>query len=189
MANVDRAFGLRPVYHTAGGVIRRSEYFIADDYATAIFTGDPVLTSGSGKEINIGTAGGNIVGVFDGCQYVNDQGEVIYSRYWPAAQSILTGTTAVAYVYDDPAIMFAVQVATDGTGITAAMIGQLADLASGTGDTSTGISGWELTAPAGAEAQVRIMELNKTPGNAYGEHAVVNVLIGEHELRNGLVEV
>ena len=187
MANVDSAFGLRPVRHSGGGTIRTSEYRIASTYGTSIFTGDPVLTSGTGKEINIGGAGGNIVGVFAGCEYQTAAG-VFFSKYWPLSTILLAGTVCKAYVYDDPSIVFAVQVATDGTGITAAMIGDKADLASGTGSTQTGLSAWELTAP-GTDAQVRILELNADPGNAYGEHAVVNVLIAEHELAGNLTEV
>jgi hypothetical protein len=189
MANVDSPSGLKPVRHYGGGVIRPNEYTIADGYNTNLFTGDPVILVGAGKTIAIGTAGGNIVGVFAGCSYTKASGEHVFSRYWPASTDTLGSSEATALVWDDPKILFKVQVVTDGTGITAAMVGQLADLVSGTGSTQTGQSAWELTAPAGSETQVRIMGLHSHPSNAYGEHADVDVLIGEHELAGNLAEV
>ena len=194
MANKDAAMGLKVHKHGGGGTVRMTGYKIASAYTVSIFSGDPVITSGTGKEVQIGTAGGNIVGVFAGCEYTTTDGVEHFSRYWPASTTLKTGTKGTAWVYDDPQIQFVVQAVTDGTGITAAMIGQLADLTIGTGSTATGQSTGELTAPAGAETQVRILELLDHPNNAYGEHAKVVVQIGEHELlansaNEGLSEV
>ena len=40
MANVDAAFGARPVRHLTGGQIRTNEYKIASGTSSNIFTGD-----------------------------------------------------------------------------------------------------------------------------------------------------
>ena len=46
------AHGFKPMRHLAGGTIRTSEYTIAIDYDTAIYTGDPVkLVAAGGVEI------------------------------------------------------------------------------------------------------------------------------------------
>ena len=77
MANVDAPFGFRPV-RTLGGQPYsggRTEYAIASAYNTNIFTGDLVELHTDGT-ITVGAAAQtNIVGVFDGCYYVNSDGE------------------------------------------------------------------------------------------------------------------
>lgn len=188
MANADAPFGLRPIRHYQGGVVRPNEYTIASAYGTNIFTGDPVKSSGTTKGIIIGTAGGVILGVFAGCSYTDAAGSIHYSPYWPASTALLTGTVAKALVYDDPNILFAVQAATSQD-VDAVDVGLLADLASGTGSTTTGQSGWELGGHDGSEAQCKIIGLHDKPANAYGANAVVEVLIMEHELRGGGTEV
>ena len=188
MANTDGAFGLRPYRHMYGGVNRLSAFSIADAYNTDIFTGDPVLSSGTTKGIVIGTAGGNIRGVFWGCHYTKADGEPAWGKQWPANTALLTGTVATAYVYDDPFTMFAIQAAT-GQQVDIADIQLLADLVSGTGDARSGQSRWELGGHDGGEAQCLIVELVERADNAYGEHAEVGVLLMEHELRNSGVEV
>ena len=40
MANVDAAFGAKPVRHLTGGVIRANEWKIVKEYAANVFTGD-----------------------------------------------------------------------------------------------------------------------------------------------------
>ncbi|MBX3504416.1 MAG: hypothetical protein KF895_02980 [Parvibaculum sp.] len=188
MANVNAPFGLRPHRHLGGGTIRPSGYTIADGYNTAIYTGDPVLSTGTGRNIAIGTAGGNILGVFAGCSYTDVTGAVQYRRYWPASTALKSGSLATAWVYDDPNIEFIAQAAS----VVAADVGQLADLASGSGNAQTGTSGWTVGTHGSSEEQVRIMGLADSGdlgGNAYGAYAKVLVLIAEHELRANLVEV
>lgn len=191
MANPDAAFGLKPVRHYAGGTARPNGYNIAGGYATSIFTGDPVKSTGTGKNVEIGTAGGNILGVFWGCEYTDAQGREVFSNYWPASTAIRAGTKVKCSVYDDPNTVFEVQADED---IVEGDIANTADLISGTGDPATGTSRWELdSSTVGSGAQLKILEL--APGirndqeNAYGDFAVVNVLIAEHELRGATTAV
>ena len=72
MANVDAAFGYRPIGKVGSGVNNAgtSLYAIGDDYNTSIFKGDHVMQA-SGLVI-AGTAGGdNNLGVFNGCFYID----------------------------------------------------------------------------------------------------------------------
>lgn len=187
MANPNTPFGLRPVRHYFGGVVRENEYTIASGYSTALYQGDPVLVTGTGKDIGIATAGssGIVTGVFNGCRYVDANGDTFFRKHWPASTTLKSGTTCYALVYDDPFIQYEIQF--DSTGFVAAGVRQLADLVSGTGDAATGRSGWYAAYAAGSENQLKILELADYvhPGalqNAYGAYAVAWVMLGKPEL-------
>jgi hypothetical protein len=159
-----------------GGVIRQSEYTIASGYATSIFTGDVVESTGTGK--NIAKAAGanpDNLGRFCGCRYVNAQGEQKFSRYWPAST---VATDIVAYVMDDPFIVYEVQCDT----LAEADVGLLADWNVGTGSTATGQSGLYLVASGGATSgqSMRIIGLVPRAGNGFGAYARAEVLMVEH---------
>lgn len=187
MANSIAPFGLRPIRHYFGGLVRTNEYTIADGYTTSLFQGDPVRVTGTGKVIGIGTAGSSsaMTGVFNGCRYVNSLGDTIFSKYWPASTAIKAGTVAYADVFDDPLILYAIQ--SGATGVAAVDIRLLTDLVSGAGSTFTGQSGWSCAGLAGSENQLKVMGLADLvyPGgvaNDYGAYAVIEVLLGKHEL-------
>lgn len=188
MANPNTPFGLMPVRHYFGGLVRENQYTIADGYSTALYMGDPVLVTGTGKNIGIATAGssGIVTGVFAGCKFIDTAGETWFRKSWPASQAIKSGTTAIAYVYDDPFILYAIQ--SGATGIAAVDVRLLTDLVSGTGDAATGRSGWSCAGLAGSENQLKIMEVpddyvhSGGVVNAYGAYAVAYVLLGKPEL-------
>lgn len=187
MANPNSPFGLRPVRHLFGGVIREANYTIADQYSTSLFTGDPVLVTGTGKNIGIATAGssGVVTGVFQGCKYVNSLGDTVFSKYWPASTVTKSGSVIEAFVIDDPFVLYQIQ--SDATGVVAAGIRQLADFTSAAGDVVTGASAWVLAYAAGSENQMKIYGLADViaPGgvqNGYGAYAVLEVLLGKPEL-------
>jgi hypothetical protein len=77
------------------------------------------------------------LGVFVGCEYINAQGQLIFSQYYPS------GTTGVvkAYVVDDPNVLFQVQLdgAADQSDIGANTFFAAAQSTS-TGSTQTGNS-------------------------------------------------
>lgn len=104
-------------------------------YSTSIFTGDPVQwgTSLAGTAANgsISTiqrwlspyTGGNtpgtftdlpILGVFMGCRYVAANAvsstPVQVSPYWPASTQVKAGTKIIAYILDDPTVLYDIQV-------------------------------------------------------------------------------
>jgi len=120
MATTAAPYGLRPVKRADGlpysGAVT---HYLIDPAGVAnnIFNGSVVqltaagyveLADGTGKDITTNNFGGSSIGaagVFVGCEYVNAQGQVIHSQYYP------TGTTGVvkAYVVDDPNVLFQAQ--------------------------------------------------------------------------------
>lgn len=177
MANDNSAFGFRPVRHQAGGKIRTNEYSIATGYSSNIFHGDVVEMTGTDKNIQVVAAGNtDNLGVFAGCRYVDSSGNQKFSKHWPAST---TATNIVAYVYDDPFIVYECQCDT----LAEADIGQLVDLNAGAGSTTTGVSGFYADVGAGTGTtgkSFRLIELVTKPNNAYGAYAKALVTFQEH---------
>ena len=179
MANVDAAFGARPVRHLTGGQIRANEYKIASETSSNIFTGDFVKLLATGY-IDVAAAGNRILGVFAGCQYTATDGEVKFARYFPTGTATQGSGDVTAYIYDDPNIVYAIQSAGSAD---FADIGNLADHVAGTGDTSTGQSKFEISGTTGTgTAGMRILGKYDTPKNEYGTNGILEVIIHEHEL-------
>ena len=179
MANVDAAFGAKPVRHLTGGVIRANEYKIVKEYAANVFTGDLVKLAATGY-IQVAAAGNRLLGVFAGCKYTASNGEIIFKRYWPTGTATLSDGDVTAYVYDDPNIVWAIQ---SSGSADFADIGNLADHVAGTGSTSTGQSAFEINGTTGTgTAGLRILGLYNEPKKAYGTNGVLETQIWEHEL-------
>ena len=159
MAATETPYGLRPVKRVDGmpyaGAV--SEYLIDPaGVANNIFHGSIVqlttagyveLADGTGADIttnNFGGSGIGALGVFMGCEYVNAQGQVIHSQYYPS------GTTGVvkAYVVDDPMVMFQAQLDNTATQAALGAITKLpaAQNALTSGSTATGNSNVALDA-------------------------------------------
>lgn len=180
MASTAAPYGLRPVKRVDGmPYAGATETFLIDPAgeATNIFYGQVVIigsdgylaiSTATGGDITTNNLGGNgigAIGVFVGCEYVNAQGQVIHSQYYPS------GTTGVvkAKVVTDPMVVFQAQC--DGS------VGQ-ADLgtntffaavqSTSTGSTQTGNSTSALDATVTANAAAfRIVGFASTPGDAY----------------------
>ena len=182
MANVDAAFGYRPIGKVGSGVNNAgtSLYAIGDNYNTSIFKGDHVMQA-SGLVI-AGTAGGdNNLGVFNGCFYIDPtSAKPTWSNYYPAdtnvtaSGSITGGTTIDAYIYDDPFYLFEAQC--DRT-IAKTDIGKNTESILGTSSTINGLSVTEID--SGSEAttaglQVRITGISKDPDNSDASSANAN---------------
>jgi len=141
-------FGLSPVKHAKGGIVRTNNfvgqngYRIATTAPTAFFEGDLVTLSSGNIVTDMGAASpGAVVGVFWGAEYQdNSTGEVKFVR------SIPNGTVAKekykCYVYDDPDVIFKIQADQAATPITAAKVGAVVQIvASPTGSAITHKSG------------------------------------------------
>ena len=64
-------------------------------------------------------------------------------------------------------------------------IGNCADVVAGTGSTTTGQSGFEISGTmANSAATAKIIALHDAPDNAFGANAVMEVLINEHLLKD-----
>ena len=180
MANVDAAFGFIPVRHMSGNVPRANKYTIASGLAENIFTGDLVILISTGLLTPHTATEVNNIGVFAGVSYTASDGSYVYSQYWPTGTS---ATNIIAYVYDDPYIVYRVQSA----GTTAQTnIGNCADVVAGAGSTTTGQSGFEISGTmAAGTATCKILGLWDSPDNAFGANAIMEVLINEHILKDG----
>jgi hypothetical protein len=125
MAATASPYGLRPINRIDGmPYAGATQTFLIDPAgeATNIFYGQVVIigadgylaiSTATGADIttnNLGGSGIGAIGVFVGCQYVNAQGQVINSQYYPS------GTTGVvtAKVITDPSVAFQAQL--DGSG-------------------------------------------------------------------------
>ena len=134
-------YGFTPVKHLAGGTIRTVEYKILDAYAANLFTGDHVILHTDGT-INVGSATSSTnIGVFGGCKYTNTDGEIVYNRMWPTAT---VSTDAVAYVWDDPNILYQCQADQDSTALLSTDIGDGFRVVATAGSTVTKQSGFVL---------------------------------------------
>ena len=142
------AYGLKPVKHAKGGIVRTNNfsgvngYRIAATAPSAFFEGDLVTFSSGNIVTDMGAASpGAVVGVFWGAEYVdNSTGEVKFVR------SIPSGTVAKdkykVYVYDDPDIIFQIEADQDTTALAAADVGKNVQIvASPTGSAITHKSG------------------------------------------------
>jgi len=188
MTNVDRPFGFTATRHGAGGTPQRlGSYEIENGLAENIFSGDPVVLTGTGRRIVLATAGNAnlIVGIFAGVRFTDARGDVIFEPNW------LSGTVGTglqrgednpeALVYDDPRSEFIVQVSS-ASGLAETDVGLLANFVAGTGNQFTGRSAYELdqTTLNASARQLRILGLSRIPENDYGEFAKARVLINNH---------
>jgi hypothetical protein len=190
---IDRPYGLKPINLIGGQVFAGAtrQLVIASAYGTSIFYGDVVkVVSGGTIEKDTGTTTATPVGVFMGCSYVNAQGQVIFSQYYPASTTAPTGTVITAYVADDPDQLYkVVNVAgttADNTssGLLPAylgrtVIGSNAQLVQNTGSTASGDSKVGIYTAAGATTTaslpVRIVDVVPDTANSSGNFCEVIV--------------
>ena len=181
MANVDKAFGLKPLGNlSATGAQKQYGYEIADSQSGAIFQGD-LVTIVNGYVVKfLPATHAAALGVFNGCNYVDPTtGKPIFSNYYPGSVNITQGIIS-ADVLDDPSQLFIIQADED---IVQADIGKNADVVGTGGSTTTGVSTMELDSSTIADTaalNLKIVGLYSVPGNALGDFAVVVVKINEH---------
>tara|TARA_R110000803_G_scaffold88808_4_gene155790 strand:+ start:524 stop:1129 length:606 start_codon:yes stop_codon:yes gene_type:complete len=183
MSTTATPYGLKPVKRVDGMAYSgaTSTYLIDPaGVANNIFNGSVVqrtaagyieLADGTGADITTNNLGGSSIGalgVFVGCEYVNAQGQVIHSQYYP------TGTTGVikAKVVDDPMVIFVAQMAGatgredigNNAGFTAAQH------ATTSGSTTTGNSTMALNATTATTAKAfLIMEFSSDATDTYAD--------------------
>jgi hypothetical protein len=176
MANVDAPFGFVPIRHlSASGSVITGKYTIASGLAENIFNGDLCIIDANGQITPHTATEVNNIGVFGGVSYTASDGSYVYKEYWPSGT---TATDIIAYIYDDPFIVYKVQ--SDGSPAQT-NIGNCADVVAGSGSTTTGQSAFELNSTmAAGTATCKIMALWDSPENAFGANAVMEVLINEH---------
>lgn len=188
----DSSFGFRLI-KTSGSApnnIVPTEYYIADDYGTALFVGDPVVVTGDDMDVRfmdrdigelqvIERAGetGAVTGVIVGFVENEDVSDTVLHN--PAS------TERIALVCDDPNAEFEVQC--DGT-LSGDDLGNNTNcIFTNAGSTATGISGAELDISdigTTATLQFKILRVARPdrPGqdNSIGANTNVVVKINNH---------
>lgn len=127
MASSATPYGLKPVKKVGGEPWNGAfNTYLIDPAgeATNIYTGQAVYvgadgyiaivtTTGEDATTNAWPAGSSSMtgaqGVFIGCEYVNAQGQLVHSPYYPTGYAAPTGTSIKAFVVDDPMVIFQVQ--------------------------------------------------------------------------------
>jgi len=170
MANVNKAFGLRPLGNlSATGAQAQYGYQIADSQAGAIFQGDLVTLSGGYIVKFDATLHTVAVGVFNGCNYTDPTtGKPTWKNYYPGSVNITSGSIE-ADVMDDPSQLFLIQ-ADDVVAQT--QIGLNAPIAYAAGNTVTGVSATELDASGIANTAALVLKIvgpYTQPDNTLGE--------------------
>jgi hypothetical protein len=181
MANIDKAFGLRPIGNlSATGAQKQYGYEIEDSQAGAIFQGDLVTIVGGYVVKFVPATHAAALGVFNGCQYTDPTtGKPTWKNYYPGSVNITSGKI-IADVIDDPSQLFLIQADED---IVQADIGKNADVVGTGGSTTTGVSTMELDSSTIADTaalNLKIVGLYNVPGNELGNFATVVVKINEH---------
>lgn len=156
------------------------EHPVKNSYATALFHGDPVKLSAG--YLQIADATSNILGVFQGFQYIDQNTKQLTQlSYFPAS------TSSYAPINGSADGLGLVQVADANTSfimqadasVTIAMIGNKYRVSIGTGNTLTGQSAAvmapALTVSTTKGDQVRVVALHKLPDNVYG--ALTNLTV------------
>lgn len=184
MANQNTIFGARTSGHLLGSPYsaRIRKYVIPASDSTALFVGDFVKLTGAsandetGKNHSVVTQAadgdvlvGFVIGFEANSQYLNQ----IYRT---------ASTLRSVYVCDDPYITFEIQA--KGT-LATGDLQQLADISVGTGDTITGLSGMEvdLATKGTSDGQLRILAIQPTEDNDFGQYAKVICMINEHQYK------
>jgi hypothetical protein len=176
MANTNAPFGLRPIGHLLNGDPQLSPYKIASEYNAALGRGDLVKLAGTSRNIVIAAAGDtNVIGVFAGVEYTNSDGQRVWTDYWTASA---VGSNIVAYVWDDPFIIWEAQADTYAETDQGALCDIVVGTPSATNRRSTSYAQAGTTATNGKT--LRIEGLVERPDNAVGAYAKIKVTFAEH---------
>ena len=186
MANQSGYFGFRPVkmngaaYNGQG----QNEYKIGNNEGSAIYQGDPVILVANGA-IDVGsTAGAELIGIFNGCQYTDPTtGKPTWKNYYPGG---VAAGDIKAYVIDDPNVIF--EVKCDDNNAGQAQVGSNCNIATySAGSTHDGISnavidGSSFTTDAAANFRVVGLSTDVDNSDYTAANASIMVKINKHSL-------
>jgi len=205
MANVNRPSGFTPVKYLNGAPWngQANVYSIAASYGTALYIGDPVISSSTSDAFGVpgiaigaetGALRGVIVGLYNSGSTTAVMGAPMVGNisnnnliYRPASDA----NVWYAAVVDDPNVIFQIQEESNGTALAATEVGLNQISATGAGNGY--VSGWQLSSYTGATPnttatlQLRLLGLAQLPAgtNVFGAYAKWLVQINVHELGHG----
>ena len=192
MANKDAAFGMRPVGTLSGqSNMQTNEYFIADNEASSMFQGDPVIQQASntgfidigatGSESNIGVLNGVLIDSFP------VTGKPTFQNFYE--QTNITSGNIRAFVYDDPYMKFEIQGDT-GTNSDVTDRHEVADYVNMGTTVGNGISAAELDMSdlAATDGSLKIVGFSTDPENNELGSAHMNYIViwNEHTFKKEL---
>ena len=192
MANKDAAFGMRPIGTLSGqSNMQTNEYFIADNEASSMFQGDPVIQQASNTGfIDIGAAGSETnIGVLNGVLIDNNPvtGKPSFQNFY--TQTNVTSGSIRAFVYDDPYMKFEIQGDT-GTNSDVTDRHEVADYVNMGATVGNGISAAELDMSdlAATDGSLKIVGFSTDPENNELGAAHMNyiVIFNEHTFKKEL---
>lgn len=179
---IDAPYGLKPINLIGGQVYAGSTTQLpitnsSVNYNTAIFFGDVVKLVATGTvEVEGGTStvsSQGVVGIFMGCTYTNPATkQKVFQQYWPGYASGVTD--AVAYIVDDPDVLFKVVAVSSGTTVafySQSLVGLNAALVQNPGSTTSGDSAIAIngaSAAATASLPIRIIQAVPDTANSSG---------------------
>ena len=181
MANTNNAEGLKPVRYASGAPYNGAcdIFYVPATDGTALFVGDPVILAGDADADGVptvtrATAGsaGRITGVVVGVR----NSPTLTTRYRAAS------TAQYVHVATDPNLLYEIQCDSSATPASGD-VGLNADLASGSGSTVTGLSGFQLSTTSKATTatlQLRIEGAVVRQDNAIGTNAKWLVRVNQH---------
>ena len=177
MASTAAPYGLKPVNLVGGQPYAGSTRLIkiASGYASNIYNGSvvSVVAAGTVEIVNeVGTDAApfvaGTVGVFVGCSYTDpNTNQKLFKQYWPSGT---VASDAVAYVVDDPGVVFQIQaddtLAQSALGINIPVVNPTA------GSTTTGNSTMAADASAidvTATIAFKVVDFVDAPGSSVGD--------------------
>ena len=192
MANKDAAFGMRPVGTLSGqSNMQTNEYFIADNEASSMYQGDPVIQQASNTGfIDIGATGSETnIGVLNGVlidSHPSTKKPTFQNFY---EQTNITSGNIRAFVYDDPYMKFEIQGDT-GTNSDVTDRHEVADYVNMGTTVGNGISAAELDMSdlAATDGSLKIVGFSTDPENNELGSAHMNyiVIFNEHTFKKEL---
>lgn len=186
MANENRVNGFRPFRYLSGAPYNGKVSTYRTDGSTALFVGDLVKLSTTGTSDGFRTvvqaaAGDAVIGVVVG--FLPDYANL------GAAPYRLASTDRVAYVVDDPNVLFVAQEDGDTDPLEQPDLGLNVNFVVGTGNTVTGQSAMQIdsdTHATTATLPLKLMEVVQSPDNEFpsGGQAYTRwvVKINNHQL-------
>jgi len=192
MANIDAAFGMRPVGTLSGaGNMMTNEYFIADNEASAMYQGDAIIQQASNTGyVDIAAAGDETcIGVLNGV-LIDDHpttGKPSFQNFY--TQTNVTTGSIRAFVYDDPYMKFEIQ-GDSGTDSDVTDRHEVADYVNMGATVGNGISACELDMSdlAATDGSLKIVGFSNDPDNQEDGATHMNYLViwNEHTFKKEL---
>ena len=174
---VSAPYGFQPVNRIGGNPYAGSTRLIPVD-SGAVFDGDLVemLDSGKCKVIDSGSAAPHAVGVCVGVQYVNSSGQTVQAQYAPASGV----TDVLAYVVDDPTVLFKAVVVSSGTTLATlgrTAVGQNTSVVKNNGNTASGDSRQAISSTTNTTATLPIRIIDVVPETATGANTFAEMIV------------